>query len=49
VDQLSGSGHAGPNCITWNPDADKHVVSGMYVYRIEAGKKFGQSKMLYLK
>ncbi len=49
VDSIAGIGQFGQNHVRWDLTDDSSIVSGVYFYRLDAGEKFGESKMLYLK
>jgi len=49
VDQLEGSGNAGPNSVLWDAKAHQKFASGVYFYSLKSGDQTGNGRMLYLK
>jgi outer membrane protein assembly factor BamB len=49
VDRITGLGQPGINRIRWNFPEKDNVATGVYFYKLKAGDRFGQNKMLYIK
>jgi len=49
VDEKLGTGRPGKNKVIWDLSGENEIVSGIYIYTVEAGSKTGKGKMTFLK